>query len=192
MPNPASTLMKLREGVSALCPPGTRLVNLINHHFAEFPEQLKQVSFPDALVLSSHGLARSLSPKRSNMSEGEICKSHRLANQGVLHNPINDKRTTEGSFHVSEGGITADKYRMPKQVFLNMLVQVLQPPKKLNVVPYTSETTSESDWTFAVGSSFDKCKKKDLGLSESGYPSATRTRRSVAGEPSPSHATTTA
>jgi hypothetical protein len=39
--------------------------------------------------------------------------------QGVLHNPVNDRRTTQGVFHVTEGGlpIPDDKKAVPKIVF---------------------------------------------------------------------------
>ncbi len=44
----------------------------------------------------------------------DLVSSYRLDN-GVLHNPINDRRTTQGVFHVAEGGlpIPADKLAVP-------------------------------------------------------------------------------
>jgi len=139
---------KVRLLSGMLCPPATRILDFIQSHFSEYPELLKDIKLPsDALVLPTHGLARSLSfPIDSNKFEGDIIKSYRLANQGVLHNPVNDKRTTVGSFHIAEGGlpITADKFRVPKDVFARMLGIALKPPKKLNVIPYTSGTSTET------------------------------------------------
>ena len=49
--------------------------------------------------------------------------------QGVLHNPKSDRRTTQGIFHVAEGGlpIPDDKTAVPKEVFAKMLDRALQP-----------------------------------------------------------------
>ncbi len=37
--------------------------------------------------------------------------------QGVLHNPLNDRRTTQGIFHIAEGGfpVPADKRAVPNR-----------------------------------------------------------------------------
>jgi uncharacterized protein len=42
-----------------------------------------------------------------------------VSRQGVLHNPASDRRTTEGVFHVAEGGlpIPGDKKAVPKETF---------------------------------------------------------------------------
>ena len=55
--------------------------------------------------------------------------SYRAA-QGILHNPRADRRTTEGIFHIVEGGlpIPADKLAAPKQVFAQFLAEALKPP----------------------------------------------------------------
>jgi hypothetical protein len=52
------------------------------------------------LTVDRYGLARELSfpPEAQEFHNCEI-DSYRLSNNGVLHNPINDKRTTEGVFH---------------------------------------------------------------------------------------------
>src|SRR5580700_12218824 len=56
-------------------------------------------------VLDSPGLARELSlpPDQDDFKSDIIC-SYR-SRQGVLHNPVNDRRTTQGVFHVAEGGL---------------------------------------------------------------------------------------
>ena len=56
-------------------------------------------------------------------------KSYRVA-QGVLHNPKSDRRTTQGLFHIVEGGlpVPADKSAVPKRVFARFLAEALRPP----------------------------------------------------------------
>ncbi len=65
--------------------------------------------------------------------------SYRLDN-GVLHNPVNDRRTTQGVFHVSEGGlpIPADKIRVPLATYLRLLQEALRPPAPLMQLPFTA------------------------------------------------------
>ena len=74
----------------------------------------------ETLILDQYGLARELSlPLDGDRYENELVSSYRLDN-GVLHNPVNDRRTTQGVFHVAEGGlpIPGDKTRVPLAVFL--------------------------------------------------------------------------
>ena len=74
-------------------------------------------------VLDSPGLARELSlPPDRDEFMSDIVRSYRLR-QGVLHNPVNDRRTTQGVFHVTEGGlpIPDDKMAVPKIVFGRLL-----------------------------------------------------------------------
>jgi len=52
------------------------------------------------LAVDRYGLARELSfPQDANEFHNREIASYRLTNNGVLHNPINDKRTTQGVFH---------------------------------------------------------------------------------------------
>ncbi|HEX2220732.1 MAG TPA: hypothetical protein VHG35_18180, partial [Gemmatimonadales bacterium] len=83
----------------------------------------------ETLILDQYGLARELSlPLDGDRYENELVSSYRLDN-GVLHNPVNDRRTTQGVFHVAEGGlpIPADKIRVPLAVFLRLLEEALRP-----------------------------------------------------------------
>ena len=59
--------------------------------------------------------------------------------QGVLHNPASDRRTTEGSFHIADGGlpIPGDKKAVPREVFAQLLRHAFNPPEDLLVLPYT-------------------------------------------------------
>jgi hypothetical protein len=91
-------------------------------------------------VLDLPGLARELSlPPSGDFFESPLLKSYRLRN-GILHNPANDRRTTQGVFHVAEGGlpIPDDKLAVPAGAFLGMLERALRPPAELLRLPYTS------------------------------------------------------
>jgi phosphoenolpyruvate carboxykinase (diphosphate) len=91
------------------------------------------------VVLDRHGLARCLSlPPDRDYFESDIIRSYRVQ-QGVLHNPVNDRRTTEGVFHVAEVGfpVPGDKIAVPLQVFARMYEAALNPPEKLLELPFT-------------------------------------------------------
>ncbi|MGC9451006.1 MAG: hypothetical protein ACP5I4_06115 [Oceanipulchritudo sp.] len=90
--------------------------------------------------LSQHGIARALSlPVDRDSFHSDIIESYRVAN-GVLHNPVNDRRTTKGVFHVAEEGlpIPEDKKAVPRLAFARILRAALNPPKELMVLPFTS------------------------------------------------------
>lgn len=91
-------------------------------------------------VLDEPGLARALSlPYDSDEVVSPRLSSYRVAN-GVLHNPLNDRRTTAGVFHVVEGGlpIPDDKLAVPKAVFARLLELAFQPPEADMILPYTA------------------------------------------------------
>ena len=94
------------------------------------------------LVLDEPGLARVLSlPVNADAFSSPLLSSYRLTN-GVLHNPANDRRTTAGVFHISEGGlpIPDDKIAVPKAVFGRLLTEAFRPPQTDLVLPYLSQT----------------------------------------------------
>ena len=96
----------------------------------------------DALVLERHGIGRMLSlPANEDRFESSILSSYRV-DQGVCHNPLHDRRTTKGVFHVTEGGlpIPADKKSVPKRVFARLLAHALNPPKDLMKLPFTANS----------------------------------------------------
>jgi hypothetical protein len=56
-------------------------------------------------VLDTPGMARLLSfPEGGDDFFSSNLSSYRVR-QGVLHNPRSDRRTTQGIFHISEGGL---------------------------------------------------------------------------------------
>ena len=98
-----------------LCPADQRIQNYIDGLIGKGAARLPSRSF----VLDRLGLARllSLPPDRDEFNS-DIVRSYRVK-QGVLHNPKSDRRTTQGSFHVAEGGlpIPDDKLSVPKNTF---------------------------------------------------------------------------
>ncbi|HWA25227.1 MAG TPA: hypothetical protein VG734_06080 [Lacunisphaera sp.] len=97
----------------------------------------------ETFTLDQAGMARRLSlPRDGDEAVSPLLRSYRLRN-GVLHNPASDRRTTQGVFHVVEGGLAVpdDKLGVPPAAFVRMLEQALQPPADLARLPYDGNTT---------------------------------------------------
>ena len=93
----------------------------------------------NTLQVERHGIARMLSlPPDQDEFKSSILSSYRV-HQGVCHNPASDRRTTEGVFHVAEGGlpVPADKKSVPKAVFAQLLKHALTPPEEIMTLPFT-------------------------------------------------------
>ena len=89
-------------------------------------------------VLDRYGLARALSlPTDRDEFKSEYGTSYRVQ-QGVLHNPKSDRRTTQGIFHIVESGlpIPDDKRAVPRPVFSELLRHALTPPRELLQLPF--------------------------------------------------------
>ena len=99
------------------------------------------------LTLDRLGLARVLSlPVDRDEFSSDIISSYRVL-QGVLHNPRSDRRTTQGIFHIAEGGlpIPDDKLRVPKATFAKLLNLALTPPRELMQLPFTATQTQPAE-----------------------------------------------
>ncbi len=97
----------------------------------------------NTLTLDRYGMARELSfPPDGHKVVSPTLTSYRVYN-GVLHNPLNDRRTTKGVFHVTEGGlpVPVDKKEVPKVTFARLLEAAFRPPEDLMTLPFT--TTQE-------------------------------------------------
>ena len=121
-----------------LCPVDQRIQNFLYDYLQDAVEvpRLPVQTF----VLDRFGLARALSlPPDRDVHTTEIVSSYRVR-QGVLHNPKSDRRTTQGIFHVAEGGlpIPDDKKAVPKAVFGRLLHHALRPPADLMRLPFTA------------------------------------------------------
>ncbi|HZQ45410.1 MAG TPA: hypothetical protein VFC07_00240, partial [Verrucomicrobiae bacterium] len=128
-----------------LCPADWR----INHFLREYLYDTGlSIKWPArTFVLDSPGLARELSlPPDRDEFVSDIMRSYRLR-QGVLHNPANDRRTTQGVFHIAEDGlpIPDDKLAVPKIAYARLLQLALQPPRELLRLPFTSSQAAQAE-----------------------------------------------
>jgi hypothetical protein len=126
---------------SHLCPMDQRIQAFLNDALKGTGEQVQLPT--KTLSVDRYGLARELSfPDDESAKEfhNSELSSYRLSKGGVLHNPINDKRTTKGVFHVADYGlpIPADKISVPLISYARLLKKAFEPPDDLNVLPYTS------------------------------------------------------
>ncbi|MEO6003801.1 MAG: hypothetical protein ABIZ04_04610 [Opitutus sp.] len=121
-----------------LCPVDQRIQNFI---FDYLEHAVEAPRLPGAtFVLDRAGISRALSlPPSRDEHQSPILTSRRVR-QGVLHNPRSDRRTTQGIFHVAEGGlpIPDDKKAVPAAVFGRLLRTALQPPAPLLELPFTA------------------------------------------------------
>jgi hypothetical protein len=95
----------------------------------------------DTFVLYRYGVARALSlPPAADEFHSPIIHTYRTKT-GVLNNPAKDRRTTEGVFHVAEGGlpIPDDKKAVPLRTFALLLQAALAPPNELLRLPFASD-----------------------------------------------------
>ncbi len=127
-----------------LCPADARIQSYLDASFHEFGPvpRLPARTF----VLDQPGLARELSlPLAADYSASPLLKSYRLRN-GVLHNPASDRRTTQGVFHIVEGGLPVpdDKLAVPAAAFVKLLERALRPPADLLKLPFTAGSADEA------------------------------------------------
>jgi phosphoenolpyruvate carboxykinase (diphosphate) len=129
------------------CPADNRIQQFLDKYLSDSGvvtiPKLPNITF----VLDRHGIARELSlPMGEDDFHSEIVSSYRVK-QGVLHNPASDRRTTKGSFHVTEGGlpIAGDKKAVPKKAFSIMLEHALNPPKDLLKLPFSAKQDTPAE-----------------------------------------------
>ncbi|MEE9367383.1 MAG: hypothetical protein V3V05_00815 [Pontiella sp.] len=123
-----------------LCPVDKRIQDFLKRYLADvYPDGVP--SLPNnTLILDRYGLARELSlPPDANQYIADGIESYRIE-QGVLHNPKNDRRTTKGAFHVAAGGfpVAADKLEVPVGTFGKLFELALNPPQSQLELPFTS------------------------------------------------------
>ncbi len=122
------------------CPADQRIERFLANHFSGVVGAAP-LKLPDrTLVLPRHGAARVLSlPTDRDSTVSPVLHSYRVRN-GVLHNPKSDRRTTKGTFHVTEGGlpIVGDKYAVPKAVFGEMFRRAMNPTADMLALPFTA------------------------------------------------------
>jgi phosphoenolpyruvate carboxykinase (diphosphate) len=121
-----------------------RVEGFLQDYLAGATDQTISLPRP-TLVLDWHGMARLLSlPVNSPTFSNELLTSYKVHN-GVLHNPKADRRTTQGTFHVCEGGlpVPADKCNVPRAVFAKLLWHAVNPPANFMQLPYCSSASGE-------------------------------------------------
>lgn len=125
--------------VGHLPPPDQRIQSFLDEVLASVNEQAR---IPRrVVVVDRYGLARQLSiPEGESEFHSAQVSSYRLDN-GVLHNPLNDRRTTKGVFHVAEFGlpVPADKVGVPLVTYARLLKAALDPPADSLTLPFTAQ-----------------------------------------------------
>lgn len=133
------------------CPVDQRIENYLNDHFADLKLD-RPLRVPGrAMVLDRHGLARELSlPAGGDEFENDLLHSYRVRN-GVLHNPRSDRRTTVGTFHVCEGGLSipGDKRAVPRRTFVELFQAAMAPPQDMMLIPFTSNQPEKAHYWMA-------------------------------------------
>jgi hypothetical protein len=123
-----------------LCPVDLRIQGFLDSYLqAVCPSGAAKLP-SNTFVLDRRGLARVLSlPLGADHFSSPYLRSYRLP-QGILHNPKSDRRTTQGIFHIAEGGlgISADKSAVPISTFAVLLAAALQPPTDVLELPFTA------------------------------------------------------
>jgi hypothetical protein len=136
-----------------LCPADQRVHDFLTRYLGESLEGFTGPLVPSqCLILDRHGLARVFSlPPDQDRYENELITSTRV-HQGVCHNPRADRRTTEGVFHVVEGGfaVPGDKRAVPKLTFARLLKAALHPPASFLRVPFSQTLERPSELFFSL------------------------------------------
>ncbi|MGQ0645203.1 MAG: hypothetical protein ACT4O3_06885 [Elusimicrobiota bacterium] len=128
-----------------LCPADQRIQDFLDAYLKDVSGGTPRLPH-STFMLDRHGLARLMSlPAKGDTFSSEIVSSHRVR-QGVLHNPDKDRRTTQGVFHIAEGGfpIPDDKAAVPKAIFRRLLAAAVSPPKSLLRLPFTAGQKQEA------------------------------------------------
>jgi len=129
-----------------LCPADTRIQDFLDGYLSDVCPSGAARLPSRTFVLDRPGLARVMSlPATGDSLASPYLNSYRIA-QGVLHNPKSDKRTTQGIFHIVEGGlpVPADKITVPKQAFATLLEKAWRPPEEALALPFTADQDEQA------------------------------------------------
>jgi len=130
-----------------LPPVDVRLQKFVDDYLKDIEFESKRYRLPnDTFVLNQKGLAREISlPPNGDTYKSELISSYRVK-QGILNNPVNDKRTTKGTFHIVRGGLPVplDKKEVPKMAFAHLLSAALNPPEDMMELPFTSNQNAKA------------------------------------------------
>jgi len=129
------------------CPSDKRIQDFLNQYLQRNGVEARIYLPGETFSLLQPGLAREISlPFATGHYKSPLLDSYRVK-QGVLHNPKSDRRTTEGVFHIVEGGLPVpwDKRAVPVTVYAELLKAALVPPADLMRLPITSGTHNPVD-----------------------------------------------
>ncbi|AUP79945.1 hypothetical protein [Flavivirga eckloniae] len=129
-----------------LSPADSRIQNFINEYLKDVSIDKPFVLPNDTLILSKKGQAREVSlPPNGNSFKSDLVTSHRIK-QGILNNPLHDKRTTKGTFHIVEGPLPVplNKKEVPKVVLSHFLKAAFSPSDELKTLPFTSNQKDQA------------------------------------------------
>ncbi len=128
-----------------LCPADARIQEFLDDYLYQVcPDGAPKLP-SNTFVLDRPGIAREMSlPPTADSFSSPYVHSYRVA-QGVLHNPKSDRRTTQGIFHIVEGGlpVPADKMEAPTVAFAGLLREALRPPEDLLTLPFTADQNEQ-------------------------------------------------
>jgi hypothetical protein len=127
-----------------LCPVDQRIQGFLDRYLKDVAPQGAARLPSSTFLLDRPGLARVMSlPHGADHLASPYLQSYRLP-QGILHNPKSDRRTTQGIFHIVEGGLSvpADKLTVPKKTFAALLAAALRPPEDVLTIPFTANQAS--------------------------------------------------
>ena len=134
-----------------LCPADRRIQSFLDDYLKEIPGGAARLP-ANTFLLDRPGLARVMSlPLSADLFSSPYLQSYRLP-QGILHNPKTDRRTTQGIFHIVEGGlpVPADKQIVPKKAFAGLLAAAFQPSADLLTLPFAADQPGQSSNCNAV------------------------------------------
>jgi len=124
-----------------LCPVDKRIQTFLDRYLASTCPAGAPRLPARTFALDRPGLGRTLSlPAEGDRFVSPHLDSYRVE-QGILHNPKSDRRTTQGVFHIAEGGLPVpeNKQAVPVSTFAALLSAALQPPPDSLVLPFTAD-----------------------------------------------------
>lgn len=128
-----------------LCPADKRIQAFIDDYLKGVDQEIPTLP-NDTLVLTQASHARELSLPPDGMQFKSVHVTSNRLKQGILNNPIHDKRTTKGTFHIVEGTlpIPLDKKEVPKIAFAHFLKAAFNPDMDLKTLPFTSKQKDQA------------------------------------------------
>ena len=130
-----------------LCPADTRIQSFLSDYLsAVCPTDLPRLP-SRTLVLDRPGLARVMSlPPDASSFFSPFLSSYRVHAGEFCTISRSSARTTQGVFHIAEGGfpIPADKQPVPIQTFAALLRAALAPPDDVLTLPFTANQKEQA------------------------------------------------